>query len=185
MLIEAEKNFGVTAREKTKKALNFSKRNAVPTIQGVAVAVFIVSGVAAAIYQQKDNKVKNSIDAQVNEEKPRKVSEKEYKLAKREVSGFDKIKDRYVDPNTLTINVPQQIAEYNQLIEEEDARSQNVSQRKDQLMNEHKTKVGPRKIIALALIPLSLTIFMAPIFRKKISGEYKIKQFSPTPSIDS
>lgn len=160
MSIEAGKNFGVTAREKSKERL----RGAAHAITIVA-AFGIAGGLASTANQcQNDKEARISIDTQVLEARPRKVSEEQYALAQQEIAVFEKNKGKYVD----LINIPQHIEAYNQLIEKEDTRSQMASQLKGQLKSAYDAKVSPRKKRDRAIFFLSSGVFIACLLGYKL-----------------
>ena len=105
-----------------------------------------------------------------------------------QISDFGKNIRNHIDSNTLTINLPQQIADYNQLLEQEDTRSQDASKLRDQLRNEYKEKVGRHRTIRdFAATFFFLTLFSAPFVRKSMINMHqrrRSKAASPEPTED-
>src|SRR3989344_5547542 len=114
MSIEVGNNLGHFKHatiEKGKSALNFSRRAAIPTIVIAGTFGSIIGGAITGMHLNEDKETRDSIDTRVNEENPRKASEEELNRAQRGISDFGKNIRNHIDSNTLTINLPQQIAD--------------------------------------------------------------------------
>jgi len=143
MLKEDGRSFKEGLKEKGRKVF---KRVALPAIQ-VTAAIGAVAGVTDIIVNPgNQGDIDGQINARVSQAYPRAVSEEQYKLAKKEIKSFDKNFSRsphqFIDRNTLSIKIPENVAQDIDLIAKEETRSKDASALKSQLKGQYSVDEG-------------------------------------------
>lgn len=167
---EDGRSFGEGLKERGRTVL---KCVALPAIQ-VTAAIGVVVGATDIMVNPGNKKdIDGQINARVSQAYPRTLSKEQYKLAHREIVNFDKDFTRsphqFIDRNTLSIKIPENVAQDIDLIAQENTRSKGASALKTQLKGEYIVDEDASKRGSLILGLSSLILLLPGMGRMGVS----------------
>lgn len=183
MLKEDGRSFRGGLKERGKTVF---KRAALPALQGAAVIGIFVGVGDMIVNPGNESDIDRQIKAHVSEAYPRTVSQEQYKLAQRGIVSFNKDFARrplqFIDRNTLSIKIPENVAQDIDLIAQEKQRSKDASALKSQLKGQYRVDEDVPKRRSSMILGLSLfTLVLPDMARKGISIYRKFRGVPSSP----